>query len=97
MSSIFFSGEKAPREEAIKELMNQLIEHTDDRYWVRFESDDTSNHITAIIETVHSSDTIKFKLKKPLPPKFMGHRLIVKLVPINYIEHILLAKEKDYD
>ena len=97
MSSIYFSGEKAPKEQAVEALMMDLADHTDKRYWARFESDDTSNHLTVIIESVFNATTPDFKLKKPLPAKYMGHRLIVKTVPPNYIDYILLATEKSYD
>lgn len=97
MSSIFFSGEKSSKEEAVAALMEDLPDYTDDRFWVRFESDDTSNHLTAIIESKFNATTPEFKLKKPLPPKYMGWRLIIKTVPPDYIDAILLAKEKDYD
>jgi len=97
MSSIYFSGEKVPKEQAIAALMEDMPEHTDDRFWVRFESDDTSTHLTAIIESVFNATTPDFKLKKPLPAKYMGYRLIVKTVPPDYIDCILLATEKSYD
>jgi len=97
MSSLFFGGEKAPKEEAEAALMKDMVEYTDNRFWVRFESDDTSTHLTAIIESKHNATSSLFKLKKPLPAKYMGWRLIVKSVPPNYIEYILLAKEKAND
>tara|TARA_R100001594_G_scaffold138720_1_gene182523 strand:+ start:111 stop:404 length:294 start_codon:yes stop_codon:yes gene_type:complete len=97
MSSIYFSGEKAPKEEAVKALMAEMVDYTDGTFWVRFESDDTSNHLTAIIESTHSASSKEFKLKKAFPPKYMGWRLIVKSVPINYIKHIIHAKEFDND
>ncbi len=97
MSSIYFSGEKAPKEKAVAALMEDMPEYTDDRFWVRFESDDTSTHLTVIIESVFNATTPDFQLKKALPAKYMGHRLIVKTVPPNYIDCILLATEKSYD
>ena len=97
MSSIYFSGKKAPKEQAVEALMRDLADHTDKRYWVRFESDDTSNHLVAIIESTYSANNNKFKLKKPLPSKYMGWRLVVKTVPINYIKYIIQSTEKDYD
>ena len=95
MSSSFFSGEKAPREEAIAALMEELPDYTDSRFWVRFESDDTSTHLTAIIESEHSATTRMFKLKKQVPSKYMGWRLVIKSVPPDYIEAILLTKERE--
>ena len=66
MSSIFFSGEKSSKEEAVAALMEDLPDYTDDRFWVRFESDDTSNHLTAIIESKFNATIPEFKLKKKL-------------------------------
>tara|TARA_Y100001973_G_C5105288_1_gene284807 strand:- start:290 stop:583 length:294 start_codon:yes stop_codon:yes gene_type:complete len=95
MSSLFFSGEKSSKEEAVAALMEEMPDYTDQRFWVRFESDDTSNHLTVIVESKFNATTPDFKLKKSLPPKYMGHRLIIKSVPPDYIDAILLAKEKD--
>jgi hypothetical protein len=95
MASIYWRGEKASKEQAVEMLMEEMPEYTDNRFWVRFESDDTSNHLTAIVESEHNATTPEFKLKRKMPPKFMGHRLIVKSVPPDYIDAILLAKEKD--
>ena len=83
--------------EAVSSAKPETNNYTDDRFWVRFESDDTSTHLTAIIESVFNATTPDFKLKKPLPAKYMGYRLIVKTVPPNYIDYILLATEKNYD
>ena len=57
MSSIFFSGEKSSKEEAVAALMEEMPDYTDERFWVRFESDDTSNHLTAIIESKFNATT----------------------------------------
>ena len=95
MSSLFFSGKKSSKEEAVAALMEEMPDYTDQRFWVRFESDDTSNHLTVIVESKFNATTPDFKLKKSLPPKYMGHRLIIKSVPPDYIDAILLAKEKD--
>jgi hypothetical protein len=96
MANIYWAGEKAPKEQAVEMLMEEMPEYTDNRFWVRFESDDTSNHLTAIVESEHNATTPEFKLKMKLPPKYMGHRLIIKSVPIGYIDAILLAKESDH-
>jgi hypothetical protein len=97
MSSLFFSGEKSSKEEAVAALMEEMPDYTDERFWVRFESDDTSNHLTVIIESKFNATTPEFKLKRPLPPKYMGHRLIIKSVPLDYIDAILLSVEKNND
>ncbi len=95
MSSIYFSGEKAPREEVIMDLMREIPDYTDNQFWVRFESDDTSTHLTVIIESEHNATTPEFQLKMPLPAKYKGWRLIIKSVPPDYINAIILAKERD--
>ena len=95
MANIYWAGDKAPKEEAAKCLMEELADCTDSRYYVRFESDGTGAHVCAYVETVHTKDTNKVKWKKQLPPKYMGWRLVVIFVPINYINVILLAKERD--
>lgn len=95
MANIYWAGAKAPKEEAVKALMKELTECTDNRYYVRFESDGTGAHLCAIVETEHTDDTSKFKWKKQLPDKFMGWRLIRLFVPRSYIDTIILAKESD--
>ena len=97
MATIYWAGEKAPKEDAVEALMKELAECTDNRYYARFESDGTGAHLCAIVETEHINDTTKFTWKKQLPDKFMGWRLIRLLVPRSYIDIILLAKESSND
>ena len=96
MANIYWAGDKAPKEEATKALMKELVECTNNRFYARHESDGTGAHLCAIIEVTSTQDRSKFKWKKKLPPKFMGWRLVVVFVPIGYIDSILLAKETDY-
>ena len=95
MANIYWAGAKAPKEEAAKALMKELVDCTDNRYYTRFESDGTGAHICAYVETAHTKDPSKFKWNKQLPPKFMGWRLVRIFVPVGYIDVILLAKERD--
>ena len=37
MATIYWAGAKAPKEEAVKALMKELAEWTDNRYYARFE------------------------------------------------------------
>tara|TARA_Y100000593_G_C4286606_1_gene325844 strand:+ start:608 stop:1030 length:423 start_codon:yes stop_codon:yes gene_type:complete len=97
MANIYWTGEKASKEETVSALMRELADCTDSRYHVRFESDGTGAHVCAIIETIHTNDTSKFVWKKELPDKFMGWRLIRVFVPIGYIKGIILAKEISND
>lgn len=95
MANIYWAGAKAPKEETVKALMKELAECTNNRYYVKFESDGTGAHVCAYVETEHTKDTTKFKWNKRLPPKFMGWRLVVVFVPRTYIDIILLSKERD--
>jgi hypothetical protein len=97
MATIYWAGDKAPKEEAVKALMKEIADWTDNRYHARFESDGTGPHICAIVETEHRSDTTKFIWKVEPPDMFMGWRLIRVFVPITYIDTIILAKERNDD
>ena len=93
MANIYWTGENAPKEEAVEALMKELVDCTNNRFYARFESDGTGAHLCAIVETPKSQDRSKFSWKKQLPPKFMGWRLLRIFVPIGYIDTILLGKE----
>ena len=95
MANIYWAGAKAPKEDTFDALMRELTECTDNRYYVRFESDGTGGHVCAYVETEHTKDTSKFEWNKRLPPKFMGWRVVVVFVPRDYIDIILLSKESD--
>lgn len=93
MANLYWRGKKAPKDEAVKALMSELVDCTDCRFYVRPESDGTGAHLSAYVETTHTKDTTKFVWKREPPHKFMGWRVIKMFVPIGYINIILLSKE----
>ena len=95
MANIHWAGAKTPKETAINLLMALLVDCTDNRFYVRHESDDTGGHLSIYVETTHTKDTTKFKWKDQPPHKYEGWRVIRVFVPIGYIDGILLAKERD--
>ena len=97
MANLYWRGEKAPKEQAIELLMVDVVDCTDNRFYVKHASDGTGAHLCIYVETVHTKDTTKFKWKEEPPHKFKGWRVIRIFVPIGYIDGILLAKEKDHD
>ena len=93
MANIHWAGEKTPKETAINLLMALLVDCTDNRFYVRHESDGTGGHLSIYVETVHTKDTKKFKWKEEPPFKFENWRVIRIFVPIGYIDGILLQRE----
>lgn len=96
MANIHWRGEKAPKETAIDLLMAELVDCTDNRFYVKHGSDGTGGHLSIYVETIHTKDTNKFTWKEQPPYKFQGWRVIRIMVPIGYIDGILLAKETDH-
>ena len=73
MANIYWNkGDKAPKEEAVKCLMEELVNCTDNRFYAKSASDGAGAHICAYVETIHTENTNKFVWKKQLPNKFMG-------------------------
>jgi len=98
MANIYWNkGDKTPKEEAVKALMAELVNCTDNRFFAKADSDGAGAHICAYVETIHTDNTNNFVWKKQLPDKFMGWRLIRIFVPIGYIDGIMLAKETKND
>jgi hypothetical protein len=95
MANLYWRSEKAPKETAIELLMTEVVECTDNRFYVRHGSDGTGGHLCIYVETIHTKDASKFKWKVEPPHKFQGWRVIRIMVPIGYIDGILLAREKD--
>ena len=75
--------------------MSELVDYTNNRFYVRQESDGTGGHLSIYVGTTHTKDPNKFKWLQEPPHKFMGWRVIRIFVPIGYIDAILLAKEKE--
>ena len=96
MANIHFSGEKAEKKEAKKQLMSHVADVFDGRYAVEFESDDGGNHITLFLEVQEPSETLDRALSEALWfPKWMGWRYLVIKVPIGYIDAILYVTKRD--
>lgn len=98
MANIFFSGQKASKEDAEKSLMQHAAGIFDGRFHVRFESDDGGNHIVLILEVEEPSVPLPDFLRQSLhEPKWEGWRMMIKKVPPGYIDAIILAiKSDDY-
>ena len=75
---------KGTKQEVFDALMKELVEYTDNRYVVSFESDDGGSHFVAKVER-NEDDTTGYK--KPFPPgKYMGWRVLKVSVPSGYLE-----------
>ena len=97
MANIYWTGDKAPVEEAIKALMSELPDYTDTAFYVRKESDDTSTHLSVYVEKEDPSENMDFDWKKILPPKFMGWRIIIIFVNFGYIKGILQTPAVEWE
>ena len=97
MANLYWRGDKAPKEQAVEALMKELVDCTDNQFYVRVESDGTGAHLCAYVETVHTKEHKKFKWNKQPPHKFLNWRVVRIFVPMGYINAILLAKERDND
>jgi len=96
MANIYWTGPKAPEQEAIKALMTELVECTDNTFTVRKESDDSGNHLGVYVEKNNPNENVGFIWKKILPPKFMGWRVIIMFCPIGYIKGVLNAPTREW-
>ena len=91
-----FSGEKAAKDIAEKQLMMHTAGVFDGRFTVRFESDDGGTHIVLVIEVEEPSKPLDRFLSDALwDSKWMGWRYIIKKVPPGYIDAILNAPERN--
>jgi len=97
MANIYWTGEKAPVDEAIKALMAELPDYTDTAFYVRKESDDTSTHLSVYVEKENPNENMDFDWKKILPSKFMGWRIIIIFGPFGYIKGILETPAKEWE
>jgi hypothetical protein len=84
MANIYWSGKKAPKEDARKALMKEGVNVTDNAYIVCFESDDTGSHM--VIKVERNPDGTS-GIKERAPEKFMGWRLLHVSVPDDYIKY----------
>jgi hypothetical protein len=98
MANKYFSGEKAPREEAISKLMQHVAGLFDGRFLARITSDDGGPHVTLYLEVENPNLPIEPFLRDALHnPKWMGWRFIIAKCPPGYVDGVLLSKKKsDY-
>ena len=96
MASKHFSGEKADREEAVKQLMIHAAAEFEGRFFARFENDDGGSHIVLSIEVEEPSHGLDPLLMDALyASKWMGWRYMIVKVPPGYIDAIMNAKNSD--
>jgi len=96
MSSRHFSGEKASKEEAEKQLRLHAAGIFDGRFTVRFEHDDGGSVINLYLEVEEPSKRLPPFLTEALfTSKWMGWRYVITKCPMGYIEAILESTRKD--
>ena len=86
MANLFFSGEKAPKEEVRRALMEHIADNWTGRFTVDFWSDDGGHMIRAVLELDDTSEIMSDELRNKFPAKFMGWRLVVLKVPMGHID-----------
>ena len=97
MADIYWTGPKAPEEEAKKALMIEMVECTNSAFTVKRESDGSSMHLSVYVEKREPSENTNFVWNKALPPKFMGWRIIIIFCPIGYIKGVLDAPTREWE
>ena len=94
MANIFFEGEKAPKDEARKELIKHVRKVCDLEHMVCFESDDGGSHIVIYVECEIPSDPLPPFLRESLHfSKWMGWRQMVVKCPIGSIGTTIKIKD----
>mgnify|MGYP003632345683 CR=1 FL=1 len=83
MANIFWAGPKASKTEVRKSLMEDGVEHTDNRFIVSFEVDDGGPHVVFRVERRDSGSPT---WKKEFPIKYKGWRLLTISHPEGYLE-----------
>lgn len=96
----FLSGEKAPKQTAINDLLVMISNHYDGRYEVIACFDDGGSMLEVQVEVPEVSNTLKSQASDfpffDIWPKWMGWRIVITKVPTGYIDAITLAAESDY-
>ena len=94
MANIYFAGEKAPKEEARRELIKHVRSVCDLEHMVCFESDDGGSHIVIYVEVLVPSDPLSHFHKESLcMNKWMGWRQMVIKCPIGSIGTTIKIKD----
>jgi len=86
VANLFFSGEKATKEEARAGLMELIADNWRGRFTADFWSDDGGHMIRAVLEFEDTSEIMSDELRSKFPAKFMGWRLVVLKVPQGHID-----------
>ncbi len=97
--SKFSIGGKAPKQEAINELILKISNYCECRYEVFFTHDDGG----ALLEVQIEVPVVNNDLFEQIPdfpmfdiwPKWMGWRVVVAKVPPGYIDSITLRTDQD--
>ena len=87
MANLYWSGEKAPENEAREALMKELVSCTDHAFDVKFGGDGAGKHVAVYVEAP-AEQRDPYPWKKRLSPKFMGWRVVIIFVPPTYISEI---------
>jgi hypothetical protein len=100
MANLFFSGEQAPKQEAINALILKISEYFNGRYEVRVASDDGGSHLEIQIEVPEPNNYLEEQVADFPPlcdirPKWMGWRTIILKVPPGYIDAFTNRPERD--
>ena len=99
MASSFFSGERAPKQKAINDMLIHISNYFNGRFEVIAASDDGGNHLEIQIEMDDVAATIESQHPdfpfRDIWPKWMGWRTLVAKVPPGYIDSITNGAELD--
>jgi len=100
MANLFFGGNKAPKQQAINELVLMIANYYDGRYEVLSASDDGGSLLEVQVEVANPNAQLDPQAPDfpffDIWPKWMGWRTVVVKVPPGYIDSITLAPESDY-
>ena len=99
MANIFFTGEKATKEEAISSVMNFVDSYCECVHDAKVVSDDGGHILQVMVEVFDPSQAIlpqkpDFPLFEILP-KWRGWRAVVIKVPIGYIAAVVKSGTDD--
>ena len=86
MASLYFRGEKAPKEEAKRKLMEHIADNWTGGFAVDFWTDGGGPMIRAVLEMEKPDERIGDVLRSKFDAVWMGWRLVVLKVPIGHIE-----------
>ena len=86
MANIFWNDKKASKDDARKGLMEYIAEIWEDRFTVKFHSDDGGWHIQAVLEFDDPDEDMDPDLRAKFPAKFMGWRMVVLKVPTGHVD-----------